>query len=266
VAFLGPRHDHRWPVVFRSGAVGTVDRDDVVSVDRERVPSERLGPGDEDIRVPSVHRRPSLSQPVEVYHAGQVGDLAMRRRLHRLPDRSLGRLRVADQDPHARGALVQSHRERHPEADRRPLSEGAGRCLDPRELGDRRRMSLDRRAELPERQHHRVVDRPDRLQRGIQHRRGVPLGEHEPIVGGAPRVGRVGPQVVGEQDGDQMRGRQGGRRVAGTGRGGGPDAVDPELRGEFVPELRAVVHVAVHRSSCRRRETTGRRTGLRSRR
>ena len=131
----------------------------------------------------------------------------MRRRLHRLPDGPFGRLRVPEQDPHARGALVQPHRERHPEADRRPLPERAGGGLDPRELGERRRVSLDRRAELPERQHHRVIDRPDRLQRRVQHRRGVSLGEHEPIVRRAPRVGQVGPEVVGEQDRDQMRGR-----------------------------------------------------------
>ena len=215
VALLGARHDHRRSVVLGGGTVRLVDRHDVMPVDREGVPPERLRASDEDVRVPAVHRRSSLPQPVEVDHAGEVGRPVMRRRLHRLPDGPFRRLRVADQDPHARGALVQPHRERHPEADRRPLPERAGRGLDPRQLGDRRRVALDRRAELPQRQHHPVIDGPDRLQRRVQHRRGVSFREHEPIVGRALRVGQVGPEVVGEQHGDQMRGRERGRGVAG---------------------------------------------------
>ena len=114
----------------------------------------------------------------------------MRRRLHRLPDGPFRRLRVPEQDPHARRALVQPHRERHPEPDRRPLAERAGRGLDPGQLGDGRRVALDRRAEPPERQQHPVVDGADRLQRRVQHGRGVSFREHEPIVGRALRVGR----------------------------------------------------------------------------
>jgi hypothetical protein len=243
VALLGACHDHRRPVVLRGDAIRAIDRHDIVPIDRERVPSERLRPSDEDVRVPAVHRRSSLSQPIQIDHAGQVGDTVMRCRLHRLPDRSLRGLRVSDQHPHACGALVQSHRECHPEADRRPLSQRAGRGLHPRQLGDRRRVALDRRAEFPERQHHPIIDRADRLHGGVEHGRRVSFRQDESIVRRALRVVDVGPQMVGEQHGDEMRGGEGGGRMAGPGLGGGSDAVDPELRGEVVPQMGAVVHV-----------------------
>jgi hypothetical protein len=69
-------------------------------------------------------------------------------------------------------------------------------------------VSLDRRPEAPEREEELVVDRADRLQNGVEQRGGVALREHEPVVPGAAGIGQVGPQVIGEQDGGQVRGGQ----------------------------------------------------------
>ena len=273
---LGPRHDHRRAIGRGRRAVGGVDRRHVVSVDRERVPPVRLRAGDEDVRIPAMHRRAALAEPVQVEHARQVGDVVVRSGLHRLPDRSFGRLGVPDQDPDPGRALVQAHPERHPQPDRRSLAERSGGGLDPRQLGDRGRVSLDRRSEPPQGQQHVIVDRADRLQHGVEQRRGVTLRQHETVVRRRMRVGEVGPQVIGEQDRGQMR--RGHRRggMTGPGRGRGSDAVDGQLGGELVPEPRAIVGpgpvahavpllplgVPTRARGARRRETTGTARGV----
>ena len=58
------------------------------------------------LRVPAVHRRAPLAEPVQVEHAREVRHAVVGRGLHRLPDRSLGGLGVPEQDPDASGAPV----------------------------------------------------------------------------------------------------------------------------------------------------------------
>ena len=80
--------------------------------------------------------------------------------------------------------LVDPLREGHPEPDREPLAEGHGRGLQPREVGHRGRMPLERGTEAPERQQRLVVDhlheaRRVALRRGVDPAVGVGRGDDQ---------------------------------------------------------------------------------------
>ena len=165
-----------------------------------------------------------------------------RGRLDGLPDRPLGHLGVAHQHEDAPAGAVESHRERHAEPDREPLAERAGGDVDPRQLGHRRRVTLDRGTEAAQREQLVVGDRADRLERGVERRRRVSLRHDESIVRRRPRILDVEPQVARVQHGQQMRARQRRCRVTGARLGRAADAVHADLRGHVVPELDAVVH------------------------
>ena len=66
-------------------------------------------------------------------------------------------------------------------------------------------MTLERRALLAEGQELVVAERADPLQRRVQARRGVALRQDEPVVRGVVGVLDVEPEVIGEQDGQQVR-------------------------------------------------------------
>src|SRR5829696_9764388 len=127
LALLGPGDDHgrrpgrRDRLVERGG-----DRVDVVAVDGDRVPAERLGAADVAVEVPADHRLARLAEPVDVDDRGQVVQLVERRVLERLPDRALGHLRVAAQAPDpVRQPVEPLARQRHADCDRQPLAERA---------------------------------------------------------------------------------------------------------------------------------------------
>ena len=106
--------------------------------------------------------------------------------------------------PTRRRARVHPHAERHPETDREALAERAARRVDPRHRPSGAGCPSIGRAEASEREQ-LVVDRSDRLQRGVESRCGVALRQDEPIVRRRPRVLHVGAQVVGEQHREQVR-------------------------------------------------------------
>ena len=205
MSLLRPSDDEGGMVVGDRVAVGVIDLSDVVTVDLRGAPAERLGPAPEHVSGPSVHRRTALPEAVEVEDRGDVARAVERDRLHRFPDRSLRHLGVAEEDPHPGVAAIEPHRQRHPEPDREPLAEGAGRHVDPGQLGDRGRMTLERRALLAEGQELVVAERADPFQRRVQTRRGVALRQDEPVVRGVVGVLDVEPEVIGEQDGQQVR-------------------------------------------------------------
>ena len=169
-ALLGARDDQRRPLVGERVAVGAVDGCDVVAVDLDRAPPERLRPVAEHVGLPAVHRRSALAEPVEVQDRGHVAGAVEGRRLHRLPDGALGHLRVAEQDPHVGVGAVESKRERHPESDREALAERAGGHVDPREALGRRGMTLQGGSVGAKRQEQFVVERAGRLQHGVERR------------------------------------------------------------------------------------------------
>ena len=207
VPFLRPGDDEGRVVVGDRVAVGEVDLLDVVAVDLRGAPAERLGPAPEHIPGPPVHRGTTLPEAVQVEDRGDVARAVERDRFHRLPDRALCHLGVTEQHPDPRVAAIEPHRDGHPEPDRESLAEGPGRHVHPGQLGDRGRMTLERRALLAEGQELVVAERADPFQRRVQAWRGVALRQDESVVRRVRGVFDVEPEVVGEQDGQQVRTR-----------------------------------------------------------
>ena len=118
-----------------------------------------------------------------------------------------------------------------------PLTQRAAGDVDPRQ--HRCRVPLQARAE-PTVAFHQfgVGDDADRLERGVQQRRRVPLGQDEMVV---VRVVRLVPvtQVACEQNGHQVGRRHAGGGVPGAGGGAGADCVGAQLGGQL-PDHRGV--------------------------
>ena len=90
-----PRHDDRWPVGRRGGSAERgVDLLQVVSVDFERLPSERAGPLRVWAGLLPDHRRPALAQAVHVDHDDEVVQAEVGRVLERFPYRAFGHFAV----------------------------------------------------------------------------------------------------------------------------------------------------------------------------
>ena len=216
--------------------VRAVDRLDVVAVDLDRGPAERLDAAPVRVDVPAVHRLAALAETVDVEDRGQVVELGERGVLERLPHRALGELAVAAQAPDAIGQSVQPLAgERDADRDRQALAERARRDVDPRDL--RRRMSLEPRPELAERQQLLVRDRAGGLEHRVEQRRRVTLREDQVVVARVVRAVEVVAEVLGEQDGHQVRGRHRGRWMARLGNGRRADRIDAQLLAKLAPEL-----------------------------
>jgi hypothetical protein len=87
-------------------------------------------------------------------------------------------------------------------------------------------MALHAAAEPAKRHQFLVGDGACSLVEGVEQRRGMALGEDQVIVGRVVRSGEVILEVFRHQHGHQVGGGQRRGGVAGTGSGGGPDAVD----------------------------------------
>jgi hypothetical protein len=167
--------DHgRAPTGLSRAPEGGVDLREVVTVDLDRLPAEGPGALGVDVEIPAVHRLRALSEPVDVDDRGQVVELLVRAVIEGLPDRALGHLAVAAEHPDpVREPVEPLAGERHPDPDRQPLPERPGGNVDPGQ--DRRRMALEPAAGPAEAEQLAVVDRPRRLQAGVEQRRGVAL-------------------------------------------------------------------------------------------
>src|SRR5213076_95803 len=96
------------------------------------------GPVRVRVEIPAVHGLAALSEAVDVDDRGQVVEPVEGRVLERLPHRALGDLAVPAKHPDAvREPVELLAGERDPEAVRKSLPEGAGRDVDPRDLGSR---------------------------------------------------------------------------------------------------------------------------------
>ena len=244
LALLRPGDDHGRPARGPDGLlIRRVDRRHVVAVDLDRVPAERLRAALVGVQVPADHRLARLAEPVDVEDRGQVVEPVERGVLERLPHRPLGHLGVAAQHPDAVGQAVEPLAgEGDADADREALPERAGghvRGRDPR-----RRVALQPRVELAEREELLLADDAGRLEHGVVQRRGVTLGEDQVVVGGVVEVGRVEPQIAAlEQHRQQVGGRHRRRRVAGAGRRADAHGVDAQLLAQLREAL-GVAHAA----------------------
>ena len=212
---------------------GAVDLGQVVTVDDHDAGTERRGAGGVGIEVPAELGRAALPEPVDVDDNDQVGQAVMGGLVQRLPDRALGQLAVAAQHPDPVRQPVQvlaSQRDPHPVG--QPLAERAGGHVHPGQ--DRGRVALKALPEPPVPGHQLLLgDDADGLERRVQQRRGVALGEDQVVVGGQPRVVPVVAQVPGDEHGEQIGRRHAGGRVPRACAGRRADRVHPELRGQF---------------------------------
>ena len=230
------------PVVDGCLAVGGVDRVDVVPVDLERLPAERLEAAGVRGEIPAVHRLAPLAEPVHVDDRREVVELVERGVLRGLPHRALGHLAVPADHPRAERQLVQPLAgERHPDPDREPLAERAGRDVDPRQHGCR--VPLEARAELAVGAELLLGERARRAEEAVDERRGVALREDEPVVPRIVRGVEVVPKVRREEHGREVGRRHGRGRMARPGFRARAHGVDSQLLSQFLPEL-AIVHGA----------------------
>ena len=212
---------------------GRVDRGDVVAVDGEHPRAERRRAGGVGVHVPAQVGGAALAQPVDIDHRDQVGQLVVGRLVQGLPDRALGHLAVAAQDPDPVRQLVEVLAgQRHAHAVGQALAQRAGRHVDPGQ--HRGGVPLQPGAEPPVPGHQLFIrDHPDRLVNRVQQGRGVPLGEDQVVVARIARFVPVVAEVPADQHGQQVGGRHAGGRMARPGRGTRPDRVHPQLLGEF---------------------------------
>jgi hypothetical protein len=175
--------DDQARTVGRGGCqcVRLVDRVDVVAVDGYRRPAEGAGSVEVRVEIPAVHCFAALAEPVDVEDHGQVVELPVGGVLEGLPDRSLGHLAVAGENPDAVGPRVDRLRgERDADADGKAEAERAGGDVDPWQR--RAGMALQRAAERAGCEQLFVADRPGRLVDRVEQRRGVALGEDQVVV------------------------------------------------------------------------------------
>ena len=252
-ALHGLRDDARGLLVLgQRFPVRRIDGGDVVPVDLDGVPPEGAGAGGVDRPVPAEVRRSALAKPVHVQDGDHVVQLVVARLVERFPDRALGHLAVTQQHPDVERQLVDVlGAQGHADADGQALPEGAGRHIHPgqaarRAVGpgklQRLRVSLEPAAERAQRNQLLVGDGARRLVHRVEQGASMPLGEDQAVVVGRSRILPVVLEVIDQEHRHQVGGRHRGRRMAGSGRRGAPDAVHPEL----LPQLRDALQFTGH--------------------
>ena len=207
-----------------------------MAVDHDRVAAECLDPPAVGVQAPAKLGLAALPEPVDVPDRGQVRQLVVTGFVERLPDRALSQLGVAAQHPHVVGQVVEVlSRQCHADADREALAKRARGDVDPG--NDRGRVTLEARAELAEGHHLGVGDGAGGLEHRVAKRRRVAFGVDQVVVVRVFGLAPVVLQVAGQEDGDEIRGRHRGGRVAGAGRRAAADGVHPELLAELACEL-----------------------------
>ncbi len=231
------RHDdRRLPRRGNGCTERLVDRSDVVPVDLDGVPPERLGARGVDVEIPADHRLAPLAEPIDVDDRREVVELEMRSVLECLPHRAFGHLAVPAEHPYAaRQALQVLGGNGHPDSDGEALAERAGRDVDPRDDG--RRMPLEHAVVLAVVEEVVVRDDAGGAIDRVQECRGMALREHEAVVRGALRSREVVAQVAVDEDGEEVGSghRRGG--VARLRRRAHAHRVDAELLCQIAPSL-----------------------------
>ena len=233
LALDGAGEDHRRLSLDLARLVERVEnRRQVVAVDDDRVPAERAPAALELLHVMLPHRRPALAEPVDVGEAAEAVEPVHRRDVGRFPHRPFRRLAVAEQHVRAVCRLDPPGVQRGADRRANPLAERSGRHVDERQ--PRRRMPLEIGIEPTQLQEVRSMEGARFGPRGVKNRRGVPLGQHEPIAVGILRVFRVEPHLGEEQRGHDFRHREAARRMSAAGFRRRAGRVDPQPRGDVL--------------------------------
>ena len=228
-----PRDDDRRSPCRRDRATErVVDRLDVVPVDLDRVPTECLCACEIGVEIPADHRLAALAEPVHVDDRRQVVELEVRGVLEGLPHGALGHLAVTAEHPDARGQPLEVfRRECHADADRQSLSERSGRDVDPRDA--RGRVALEHAPVRAVVEDLLVGDDTRGPVDRVQQRGRVALGEDEPVVRRALRLGEVVAEIAVDEDGEQVGCGHRGRGMSRPCGRAHPHRVDAELLSEL---------------------------------
>ena len=243
VALLGLRDDHRRLAGDLDGTgEGAVDGGDVVAVDLDRLPAERLGAAAVRVEIPAVHRLARLAEPVHVDDRDQVVEAVEAGRLERLPHRPLGHLGVTAQAPDPVGSRSSSF-----PVSATPTLIGSPWPSEPVATSTHGRtgvgMALDPAAEPTEGEHLLVADGAGGLEHRVQQRRRVALAEDEVVVARVVGRAEVVMQVLRHEDGHQVGGRHRRRRVAAACRAARSNGIDAELLAELAKGVVLTRHV-----------------------
>jgi hypothetical protein len=146
--------------------------------------------------------------------------------LERLPDRALGHLAVAGENPDAvRSGVDRLRGERDADADWKAEAERAGGDVDPWQR--RARMALQRAAERAGCEQLFVADRTGCLVERVEQGRRVALGEDQVVVVRVVGVVEVVAEVLLGEHGAQIGGRHRRGGMPGPADRGRADRVDP---------------------------------------
>ena len=231
-AFQRARQDHRRLTFGRLRFRERVeDLRDVVTVDHDGVPAERLPAALELPHVVLPHRRAALAERVDVGDAAQILELVQRRDIRRFPHGALGRLAVAQEHIGSVVGLDAARVQRR--ADRRAdaLTERAGGDVDERQ--PRRRMTFEIRPDLAQLHQLGAIEGAGFGPRRVQNRRRVPLRQDEAIAVRILRILWIEPHLRKKESGHQIRHRHAARRVAAAGFRRGPHGIDPQSSGDI---------------------------------
>ena len=203
---------------------------DVVAIDDERVPAERVPARGNLVHLVLELRVAALAERVDVDDAAEVVELVIERDVRRFPHRAFGHLAVAEEHvgPVVGSDAARVERRAHRRAN--ALAERAGRDVDKRQ--PRRRMAFEVGVDLPQVEQIRARKEPRVRPGRVEDRRRMPLRQHEAVVVGILRVLRIEAHLAKEERRDHLGRGHAGRRVTGTRFGRRGDRVDPELGGD----------------------------------
>src|SRR5205823_2630385 len=150
------------------------DRPDVMTIDLVDVPAEDTPALRHRGQVQHLLRVAERLLAVQIDDRDEVGEAVVRGKHHRLPERALIALRVADEDEAPAPRALQARRERRSRRQREPLSQGARREIDT--LQAMLRVDAQQRSVATEGIERLPGDPAPEVQGGVESEGGVSLG------------------------------------------------------------------------------------------
>ena len=233
LALDGARQNHRRAAARPARRVERIEnRRHVVAIDDDGVPAERAPAVLELRHVVRPHRRPALTERVDVGHTAQIVETGRRGGVGRFPDRSFRRLTVAEQHVGAIRRPDAARVQRRPDRRTDALPERARRHVDERQA--RRRMPFEVGVDAAQLEQLAPVERAGLSPRGVENRRGVALRKDEAIGVGIVRIAGIEAHFGEEQRGHQVGHRAAAGRMAAGRLRGRADRVDAQARGDVL--------------------------------